>query len=163
MLAEEVARMGMLLRLRERLLAMVPWVSWIGPLLGRLVLAMVFIPSGWGKLHGLDKVTAFFTELHLPAPHFQAVLVSCTELFCGLAVLIGLLSRLAALPLSVTMVVALLTAKRDDIHGLSSLTDITEFLYLVLLLWLAATGPGAASLDWLLGRRLATKTGPSRG
>jgi putative oxidoreductase len=157
MLATEVTAMTGILQLRERLLAMVAKVSWLGPLLGRLTLGLVFIGTGWGKLHSLDKVTAFFTDLHLPAPHFQAILVACTEFFGGLALLLGLFTRLAALPLAVTMVVAILTAKLDDVHGLISLASLDEFAYLAMLLWLALVGPGAASIDHLAAVRLKSR------
>ena len=146
--------LGMLKDVRAKLLKLVAQVSWLGPLLGRFTVGVVFIASGWGKLHTLDKVTEFFTSLHLPAPHFQAILVACTELFGGIAVLVGLLTRLAALPLAVTMVVAILTAKRDDIQGLVSLVGFDEWAYLIILLWLALTGPGKASIDYFVGRQL---------
>ena len=45
------------------------------PLVARITLGAVFAGTGWGKLTHLDKVTAFFTELGLPAPHFQATMV----------------------------------------------------------------------------------------
>ena len=67
--------------------------------------------------------------------------------------LAGLQTRLAALLLSGTMVVALFTAKRADITGPLDLVGMTEFLYLVLLAWLATAGAGAISLDERLGQR----------
>jgi putative oxidoreductase len=153
MLVQEVTAMtGTLWQLRDRLLAMVSKVAWLGPLLGRLTIGLMFLGTGWGKLHGLDKVTDYFTQLHIPAPHAQAIVVACTEFFGGLALVLGVLTRLAALPLAVTMVVAILTAKRDDIQGLISFASLEEFTYLCVLLWLAIAGPGAASVDGLIAR-----------
>jgi putative oxidoreductase len=129
-------------------------VSWLAPALLRLTLGVVFIGTGWGKLHSLDKVTDFFTDLHLPAPHFQAVLVASTELFCGILILIGLLTRLAAIPLAITMIVAILTAKREQLDGVSALLGFEEWSYLVMYLALIFAGPGKLSLDHLLSRRL---------
>ena len=128
----------------------------LAPLLGRLAVGLLFASTGWGKLHSLDKITDFFGSLHIPFPHFNAILASCTEFFGGILVLVGALTRLAALPLAFTMVVAILTAKRDDIDGLSTLLGFEEFSYLVMFLWLALAGPGKASVDWLLGRKLDT-------
>jgi putative oxidoreductase len=121
----------------------------VAPLLARLTLGVTFAGTGWGKLQHLDKVTAFFTELGLPAPHFQAVLVATTEVVGGALLLVGFASRLASLPLLVTMVVAILTAKRADISGVSDLLGLLEWAYLVLLAWLALSGPGRFSVDGL--------------
>jgi putative oxidoreductase len=125
--------------------------SWLGPLLARLTLAAVFAPSGWGKLHNLEKITAFFTELHIPAPQVNAVVASSTEFFGGLLLLVGLGTRLVSLPLAFTMVVAIFTAKRPEIDGISTLLAFNEFTYFAMLVWLALVGPGSASIDRLIG------------
>ena len=127
----------------------------LGPLLGRIVVGTTFLTTGWGKLHNLDSVTEFFTSLGIPAPGFHAALVSTTELVGGALLVLGLLARFAALPLATTMAVALLTAKRAEIEGIVSLFGQVEFLYLTVFLWIAIRGPGALSLDQLLGGRLA--------
>lgn len=121
----------------------------VAPLLARMTLGATFASTGWGKLHHLDKVTSFFTELGLPAPHFQAILVGSTELVGGVLLVAGFASRLASLPLAVTMVVAILTAKRADISGPTDLFGVIEWTYLVLLAWLALVGPGRFSVDGL--------------
>jgi len=133
--------------------------SWLGPLFARLTLAAVFIPTGWGKLQNLEKITAFFTELHIPAPHVNAVVASSTEFLGGLLLLIGLGARLVSLPLAFTMLVAIFTAKRAEIDGITTLLGFTEFTYLAMLVWLALVGPGSASLDRLFGwtRRRTTE------
>ena len=56
------------------------------------------IESGWGKLHHLSNVTEYFTSLGLPMPAQMAVAISCVELFGGIFLALGLLSRLTALP-----------------------------------------------------------------
>ena len=61
-------------------------------------LAWSSVGTGWGKLHDLDKVTKFFTELGIPAPGFNAVLALTAEFVCGSLLLAGLFSRLASLP-----------------------------------------------------------------
>ena len=151
------------LTLRRRVLERMKKVAWIGPTLVRLTLGIVFMGTGWGKLHGLDDVTKFFTDLHLPAPHFQAILVASTEFFGGLAILLGLATRLAALPLAITMVVAILTAKRAQIDGVSALVGLEEWSYLVMFLWLVFAGPGPLSLDRLLVRSLRGNGRPLDG
>ena len=122
----------------------------VGPTLARLTVGLVFIGTGWGKLHSLSDVTEFFTSLHIPLPAFNARLTAATEFFGGLAVLFGLGTRLVSLPLAFTMVVAIATAKRGDITGLTALVGFEEWSYLVLFLWLAVAGAGPFSLDRLL-------------
>lgn len=123
-------------------------------LLGRLAVGLLFVSTGWGKVHDIPKVVAFFESLGIPAPGFQAVLVSWSELLCGSAIVIGLLTRLATIPLIVSMTVALLTAKRGDIHGLFDLVGQDEFTYLVVLVMIAVLGPGKLALDHLVAKRL---------
>jgi putative oxidoreductase len=146
--------MATLAILLNRLLGILSFFGWIPPLLARLTLASVFIESGWGKLHHIDKVVGFFTDLGLPAPAFQAHLVATTEFAGGILVLAGLCTRFASVPLMIIMLVALGTAGKADIHSFSDLTGKTEFLYLLLLFWLAVTGPGLLAIDALLAPKI---------
>jgi putative oxidoreductase len=130
------------------------------PLLARLTLGIVFVESGWGKLHALDRVTAFFTELGIPFPGLQAPFVAATELVCGLLLLVGLATRWAALPLAATMIVAVLTAQRAQIGGVGDLAGLVEVAYLALLAGLAVHGGGALSIDGLR-RSLGVKAPPT--
>jgi putative oxidoreductase len=140
--------------MRRRGLAALTLVEWLPPALARLTLGVVFGSTGWGKIESLDKVTGFFVELGIPAPAFNAALVAWCEFLCGGLLLVGLLSRVAAVPLVVTMVVAIATAKRSEIHGLSDLLGSVEFAYLVLLVAVAIGGPGAASMDAIIVQRM---------
>jgi len=130
--------------------------AFLGPLIARLTLGVAFVSSGWGKINNLDKVTEFFTELGIPAPHVQAVFVSWVELVCGALVLLGLGTRLASIPLICTMIVALITAKAEEIAGVSDLVGTIEFTYIALASWLVLSGAGALSLDGVLARRSAS-------
>src|SRR5678815_950910 len=138
--------------LLARLRAVGDKLNFIGPTLARLTVGLIFIGTGWGKLHSLGDVTDFFTSLHIPAPGFNARLTAATEFFGGLLVLVGLGTRLASLPLAFTMVIAILTAKRPDIDGLTTLVGFDEWTYLVLFLWLAVAGAGPLSLDNVVTR-----------
>jgi len=139
---------------RTRALGALDRFSWVGPLALRLSLGAVFLGTGWGKLHNLGQVTGFFTELGIPFPAVQAAMVSGIELVGGTLILLGLFTRVAALPLMATMAVAILTAKRPEIDGIRSLLAFEEFTYLAGFLWLFVAGAGKASLDALLfGRK----------
>ena len=128
-------------------------ISFMGPTLARLTVGLVFIGTGWGKLHSLGDVTDFFASLQIPAPGFNARLAASTEFVGGILVLLGLGTRLASLPLAFTMVIAILTAKRGDITGLTTLVGFEEWSYLVFFIWLALVGAGPLSIDGLIGRR----------
>jgi putative oxidoreductase len=151
-----------LARLRSRGLEALGKLGGLPPALARLTVGVVFIQSGWGKLQDLPKVTGFFTELGIPFPAANAVLAASTEFFCGILVLIGLATRLATIPLIVTMIVAILTAKRKDLEGVTDLFGLEEFAYIVLFAWICVAGPGKLAIDFLLGKRLdraGTKAG----
>jgi len=144
--------------------------GWLSPTIARLTVGLLFFRSGWGKLHHLQKVTDYFSELGLPAAAFQARLASTAEFVCGGLLLLGLATRFAAVPLIIVMCVAIRTALWDQVDGIASLVGLTEFAYIALLVWLATDGPGALSLDRLLtrgdehrnGGRLPVTAGPSR-
>jgi putative oxidoreductase len=143
-----------MLSLRDRALRATDRLSALAPLLIRLTLGPVFISTGWGKLHGLADVTSFFQTLGIPLPELNAAVVASTEFFGGLLILVGLGTRLVALPMAFTMVIALLTAKWSEVDGVATLAGFVETSYLVMFLVLAIGGPGAISLDGVLGRWL---------
>lgn len=141
-------------RVRDGLHSLTQRLGFLGPTLARLTVGLVFVGTGWGKLHTLPDVTQFFTTLGIPAPGFHARLVACTELLGGLSMLLGLGVRFTGLPLATTMVVAILTAKRADIDGLTTLVGFEEWSYLVFFVWIVLAGAGPLSLDHFIGPRL---------
>jgi len=131
----------------SRALQLLTTVSWLGPLLVRLTLGVAFVLTGWGKLHHLDSVTEYFTTLHIPLPHANAVVVSTIEFAGGILLILGLGTRIAALLLIGVMAVAILTAKLPEAESWLDLFSTIELTYLVTFVWLAVAGGGAASLD----------------
>ncbi|HYB98740.1 MAG TPA: DoxX family protein [Candidatus Limnocylindrales bacterium] len=127
-------------------------LSWLPPLLARIVVGWTFASTGWGKLGNLEQVIGFFAELGIPFPELQAPFVAFTELTCGLLLVAGLATRIAALPLIGTMVVAIATAQWASIDGAAALFGLVETLYIVLFAWLTVAGPGPVSLDALVER-----------
>jgi putative oxidoreductase len=135
-------------KLVEKAVSVARKADWAVLLVARLTVGVLFVSTGWGKVHNLVKVTAYFgDELHIPMPHFNAVLASYTELVCGSLLVVGIASRFVAIPLIITMAVALLTAKAPEIHGLADLFGEIEWTYLAILLVIVALGPGVASVD----------------
>src|SRR5215211_8619069 len=76
----------------------------------RIVVGMVFLVHGLQKLlvMGFGGVAGFFGSLGVPAPGLFAVIVTLVEVLGGLALILGLLTRLAAILLAVDMLVAIL-------------------------------------------------------
>lgn len=138
-------------------------LAFLPPLVTRLVMGQAFFLTGRGKLQNMDSVVGFFTNLGIPFPELNAAFVSRLEFYGGIALVLGLLTRLVAAGLASTMVVALITADRDSLvealrmSGDTGLTDVVPFVYLVLLGWLIVFGPGPLSLDTLLMRWLRTR------
>jgi putative oxidoreductase len=127
-------------------------LAWLAPLFARITVGWVFLLSGWGKLQNLPQVTENFIGWGIPFPHFFTPLTSGIELFGGLFLLLGLLTRISAGALGVTMIVAIKSAKWADVDSLETLLGFDEFEYLALFLWLAIAGPGIVALDHLIQR-----------
>lgn len=130
-------------------------VAWLPPTLARLTLGWVFLWSGWGKLHALDDIIEFFDSIGIPAAKIQAPFVSGVEFVCGLLILLGLFTRIAAPPLVGVMLVAILTARRRELTSMDALFGFIEYLYIILLGYLIVSGPGPLSLDAFRTRRRA--------
>jgi putative oxidoreductase len=120
----------------------------------RLYWGWQLIESGWGKLHNLQRVTEFFTSLNLPMPAQMAVFISCVELFGGIFLAVGLLSRLTALVLTVNLMMAYITADREALLSFFSDPDkfaaAAPYVFLIASLIILILGPGKIALDTLL-------------
>jgi putative oxidoreductase len=125
---------------------------WLAPLLARVTVGWIFLWSGWGKLNDLPTVIENFVGWGIPFPNILAPFVSTIEFLGGLLLLLGLFTRLAAVPLIVVMIVAIFTAKWDEVDSLETLLGFDEAAYLALFLWLAVAGPGPMSIDGVLQR-----------
>jgi putative oxidoreductase len=163
------ASLDTLRRGRGLVLRVTALVSFLAPLLTRLVMGQAFYQTGSGKIANFGNVVSFFTDLGIPFPEANALLVSRLEYWGGLMLVVGLFTRFFAAGLSISMIVALSTADHQSfveaLHGTGDvgLTDVVPFVYLLFLLWLVLFGPGALSLDALLVRLLEPRRagGPS--
>jgi putative oxidoreductase len=127
-------------------------------LLLRLIYGWQFMMTGRGKLLNLERTTQFFTELGIPAPGFHALLVGGIEMVGGALLVAGLGTRLAAVPLSVSMVVAYLTAHRDEAFlSIDDFTSQAPYQFLLACLILLAFGPGRVALDALIARMISKR------
>jgi putative oxidoreductase len=127
-------------------------LAWLGPLFARLTVGWVFLWSGWGKLQNLPQITENFVSWGIPFPQLLTPFVSGVEFFGGMFLLAGLLTRISAGALGVTMIVAIRSAKWDQVDSLESLLGFDETAYLAIFLWLAIAGAGAFSVDRLISQ-----------
>ncbi len=89
------------------------WVMFI-----RLSLALVFIPEGIQKLIYPDALGAGrFLKMGIPYAEFTGPFVGWVEIICGSLIILGLLTRLAAIPLIITMLVAIIATKIPILVG----------------------------------------------
>ncbi len=74
-------------------------------LLGRILVAVLFVPSGWGKLTGFSGTVAYIAKAGAPLPEVCAAIAIFAELILGLAFLVGFRTRWAALGLAIFVAV----------------------------------------------------------
>jgi uncharacterized membrane protein YphA (DoxX/SURF4 family) len=112
------------------LVAKVQQLDFIPLLLLRLYLTPVMMQAGWTKLQDFDSTLSWFANpdwgLGLPAPAVLLSLVILLELGGGLALLLGLFTRLSAFGLSITMLVAMLTVHAQN--GWLAIADASSWL-----------------------------------
>ena len=131
--------------------------QWLLLLAVRLYWGWQFAQTGWGKLHHLPKVTDFFANLGIPAPGFMAPAISWLEFVGGIGLALGIGSRFWGLLLAGDMVVAYLTAGRQNLLAIFSDPgkfygdDAYTFLFASALILIF--GPGRFSLDAIVQRR----------
>jgi putative oxidoreductase len=131
------------------------YFEWAGPLVARLTVGYVFMLTGWGKLQNLDQVTDYFNSLGIPFPQIMTPFVAGLECFGGLFLMLGVLTRISAGGLAVTMIVAIVSAKWAEIDSLHTLLGFEETLFLAIFTWLAIGGAGKASVDHLVEKAAA--------
>lgn len=116
-------------------------------LIGRVLLSVIFLLSGFGKLTAISGTAAYFGAMGLPVPTVTAVVVGLIELLGGVAVLIGFQTRIAAWVLAVFTIATALVAhtgwadQNQMIHFLKNVAITGGFLLL------ASSGAGAYSID----------------
>jgi putative oxidoreductase len=89
----------------------------------RLYWGWQLMQTGWGKLTDIGKVVNFFASLGIPAPALNAYFISTLEFGGGLLLILGLGSRLIALPLAIDMLVAYIAADREALFSIISNPD----------------------------------------
>ena len=144
-------------------------------LLIRVMVGVVFLAEGVQKfLYPEELGAGRFIKIGIPAPDFMGPFVGVVEIVCGVLLLLGLLTRLAAVPLLINISTAIVSTKVPMLlgHGFWSFTLAklprygflsmlhearTDLCMLLGLLFLLIVGAGAWSVDGVLGRRLMNR------
>ena len=120
----------------------------------RVVVGFTFLMHGWQKMFmmGMDGVAGFFGSLGIPAAGLMAVVVTLLELLGGLALILGLGTRIVGALLAIDMLVAMFT-----VHISNGFFVSNGGVELVLILFTAAVsfslaGAGSLSIDDRLTR-----------
>ena len=117
------------------------------PLVGRLLIAAIFLVSAFGKLSAPGATQGYIASVGLPAPVLSYLAALAIELGGGLMLVLGYRTRLAALVLAAFSVVSALVFH----HALGDQNQMFHFLKNIAmaggLLQVVAFGPGAFSLD----------------
>lgn len=124
----------------------------------RLALGLIFLTQGILKYIDPNMGVNRFTKVGFPHPFFTAHLVGTFEIICGFLVLIGLVTRIAAIPLLIVICTAIATTKIPELSRPNQgfwfmVSDArTDFAMLMSLLFLLRTGAGSWSFDARLVR-----------
>ena len=121
-------------------------------LIGRLLLASLFLPAGIGKITGFAGTVGYISSVGLPFPELAAVLALTVEIVGGIALVVGLGTRPAAFALAVFTLVASFFfhnywAAAADQQLVQQLLFFKNVGVVGGLLTLAAWGAGAWSVD----------------
>jgi putative oxidoreductase len=132
-------------------------------LLLRLVFGGIFVAHGWQKLFifGIAGVTGVFAKMGVPLPQVTGPFIGVVELAAGVALIIGLLTRLAALGLTCDMLGAIILVVGKKGFFLPSGCEF-ELALLGAVVALAIAGAGAYSIDAVqAGRRADAAVQPT--
>jgi putative oxidoreductase len=127
-------------------------------LLIRLMVGWVFLSEGIQKfLFPAALGVGRFVKIGIPAPHFFAPFVGVVEIACGALLMVGLLTRLAAIPLLIDITVAIVTTKVPLLAKTGFWSAMhearTDYCMWLGSLFILLVGAGSVSLDARLSHR----------
>lgn len=128
------------------------FIEKFGPVIGRILIALLFIPAGFGKIGGFEGTVGYIASKGIPLPQVAAAGTIFVELVVGIALLIGFKARYAALILAIFTVAAAVLFHNYWAFPAEQVAaqKINFFKNLAVtggLLFVAAFGPGPLSLD----------------
>jgi uncharacterized membrane protein YphA (DoxX/SURF4 family) len=113
--------------------------EWLAILVAQFAVGLLFFLSGRSKLfvpEGREQMRQTLLEAHVLFPEFNALFVWAVEFVFGLLLILGALTPLACVMLGGVMIVAIATTALKKIKATSPLGWLSEFLYLLEVLYL---------------------------
>ena len=127
------------------------------PLFARLIVGLIFLSEGIQKYLFPDTLgPGRFLKIGFGDPAFWAYFTAAFEVICGFLVFIGLLTRLASIPLFIIMMTAFVTTKWPMLMDKGFWVMVheyrTDFALTILLIFLFSYGSGRWSIDTKIGK-----------
>ena len=113
--------------------------------LGRIMIAAIFILSGFGKISGYEGTQGYMESMGVPGALLPIVIV--LEIVGGLAIVVGWQTRIAAILLAGFTVVSAFVFHGDPGNQVQFISFMKNIAIAGGFLFLAANGPGAFALD----------------
>ncbi len=119
----------------------------------RLILAVGFFGPAKMKLSNIAGIITWFESMNMPLPALNAYLATTTESAGVILLVLGLGTRIIAIPLIVTMIVAIITVHLG--HGFEAGNNGFEIplYYIIMLFTLIVYGSGKYSADYFLKKK----------
>ena len=133
----------------------------VGLLILRVAIGLMLMYHGWGKIMNFSNMAPHFTVIGFLPPELNLGLTIFAEFVCAGLVLLGLMTRLACIPVIIMFLVAIVTVHWHDPLFIPMTAKTAEethakemaILYMVPFLVLFFTGPGIYSIEGIFAKR----------
>lgn len=116
----------------------------------RIIFGVLLMSHGMQKLSNFEELSTAFPDPLGVGSSVSLGLAIFGELICPLGFIVGLLYRLAMIPMIFTMSVAFFIIHANDVFAVKELA----FVYLVIFILMYIAGPGKFSIDHIIGNEL---------
>lgn len=117
-------------------------------LVSRVLLAILFVVAGYGKIKGYDATAGYMESMHVPS--LLLPLVILLELGGGIAIILGFLTRFTAVSIGVFSILAALIFHTDLSNETNQIMLMKDFGLAGGFFLLASIGAGKISVDQLI-------------
>ena len=135
--------------MKNKILNYQPLNTDVASLLLRLLFGGLFVYYGYLKIESYNQILPLFGDIIGIGSKLSFHLVIFAELICGFLILIGFMTRLAVIPIFITMIVAYFIAHEKDPFQVKQIA----FVYLLLSIVIFILGSGKYSIDKLLSKK----------
>jgi len=122
----------------------------VGLLILRFGIGGLMLVHGWAKVQGYEAMATKFPDPIGLGSQLSLMMAIGAEVGCSLLLIVGFLTRIAAIPLAFTMLIALLVVHASDPWNVKELSAVFLLTYVTLIF----TGPGTFSVDRLFQKKM---------